>query len=81
MEERKKAVPLPWKILLTCVMTQDSKMKNYGKANMYLIPREARILSWTQNIKGPIEEKSCQAVDEVQPKTSPFSTLHLIWVN
>ena len=59
MEARTKYVPLLRNIPLTFVMTQASEIKNYVKANMYSIPRDARVGYWTQNIKRPILAKSC----------------------
>ena len=54
MEARTKAAHILWEFPTTCVMTQTSEMNNYGKVNMYSIPRDARALSWTQTTKWPI---------------------------
>ena len=54
MEARTKYVPILWEIPINFVMTQDSEMNNYGKFNMYSIPRDARAESLTQTTKGPI---------------------------
>ena len=34
MDARTKDVQILWKIPKTCVMTQDSEMKKYGKVNL-----------------------------------------------
>ena len=51
MEARKKDVPFLWRISPNRAMKQASEMKNYGKENMYFMPRDAHAGSWMQNIK------------------------------